>query len=93
MSDLRTTKDRPKRWSVPFSTEMDDDAVARVLSHVPFSAMQADNFSRAAPLRELVRNDMRVRRYRAGEIIVREGDYGTSAFFVMSGQAEGGLSP
>ena len=93
MSDLRTTKDRPKRWSVPFSTEMDDDAVARVLSHVPFSAMQADNFSRAAPLRELVRNDMRVRRYRAGEIIVREGDYGTSAFFVMSGQAEVVLSP
>jgi Fe-S-cluster-containing dehydrogenase component/CRP-like cAMP-binding protein len=93
MSEASQTKDRPKRWSVPFSTEMDDFSVERVLSHVPFSAMQADNFSRAAPLRELVRNDMRVRSYRAGEIIVREGDYGTSAFFVMSGQAEVVLSP
>lgn len=93
MSDSRTTQDRPKRWSVPFSTEMDDEAVNRVLSHVPSSAMQPDNFSRAAPLRELVKNDMRLRSYRAGEIIVREGDYGTSAFFVMSGQAEVVLSP
>ena len=93
MSEAITATDRPKRWSVPFSTEMDDAAVSRVLGHVPFNAMQPENFSRASPLRELVRNDMRLRQYRAGEIIVREGDYGTSAFFVMSGKAEVVLSP
>ena len=48
--------------------------------------MDPDNFI-AEPLREIVRLHTRLRRYRDGEIIVRYGDYGNTAFLVVEGTA------
>jgi Fe-S-cluster-containing dehydrogenase component/CRP-like cAMP-binding protein len=75
--------DRPKRWDSAFDPNMTDADVARLLTMAPFSQMKADRF----PLRDILRNDARLRRFRAGEIIVREGDYGTSAFMIIQGAA------
>ena len=48
--------------------------------------LDPSSFPRSAPLDGLVRHDMRVNRYEAGEIVVREGDYGNSAFLILEGE-------
>mgnify|MGYP001601872782 CR=1 FL=1 len=93
MSTGAPAQDRPRRWSLPFSDELTGDAVERLLTLAPFRDMNRESFPRSAPLRDILQNDARLRRYRKGEIIVREGDYGTSAFMILSGSAQVVLSP
>ena len=93
MSAVALAPDRPRRWSVAFSEDMSDAAVQRLLGIAPFRHMNAASFPRSAPLADILRNDAGIRRYKKGEIIVREGDYGTSAFMVVSGAVQAVLSP
>src|SRR6266849_4092479 len=76
---------RPQRWDVPFGSERTEDDVDRLLLLAPFNRIDPTNFLPSLPLRGILRNDCRIRRYENGDIIVREGDYGNSAFYVMSG--------
>jgi Fe-S-cluster-containing dehydrogenase component/CRP-like cAMP-binding protein len=85
--------DKPQRWDVAFDPEMTDTVVDRLLSVAPFREMKADKFPKKLSLRDILRNDSRLRRYRAGEIVVREGDYGTSAFLIVRGSARVLLAP
>jgi Fe-S-cluster-containing dehydrogenase component/CRP-like cAMP-binding protein len=88
---------RPKRWDVPFGPEMSEAEVARLLSIPRFRGMDQESFGRAGvPLPDVLRFDARIRRFQPAEIIVRQGDFGTSAFLVLSGAVrvvvkEGGL--
>ena len=84
---------RPRRWDVPFSRDMTATEVGRLLLIAPFKDMDPDNFPKSAQLQDILKNDARLRQFKPGEIIVREGDYGTSAFMVLSGTAEVVLSP
>ncbi len=77
--------DRPERWDQPFDPTMTDPMVESVMRRAPFSQMDPKNFSAVAPLRGIIRNDMRIARFGAGDIVVREGDYGNSAFIILSG--------
>ncbi|MGO8764423.1 MAG: cyclic nucleotide-binding domain-containing protein [Limisphaerales bacterium] len=85
--------ERPQRWDVPYSPEMNDVAVDRLLATAPFCEMRADKFPRRAPLRDILRNDTRLLRFRRGEIIMRQGDYGTSASLILNGAARVVLKP
>ncbi len=85
--------ERPQRWDVAFDPAMTDADVDRLLALPPFSDMPAEQFSKRTPLREILRNDTSIRRYRKGEIIVRQGDYGTSAFMILSGTVRVVLKP
>lgn len=85
--------ERPQRWDVAFDPAMSEADVDRLMAIAPFSAMQAEKFSKRTPLREILRNDTSIRRYRKGEIIVRQGDYGTSAFLILSGTTRVVLKP
>lgn len=76
---------RPERWNVPFSDEMTDDDVADLMSQPLFSQMDPKKFSGKIPLAGILKNDARLRNCEHGEIIVREGDWGNSAFFLLSG--------
>jgi Fe-S-cluster-containing dehydrogenase component/CRP-like cAMP-binding protein len=84
---------RPRRWDNPFSPAVSDADVDRVLSEKPFSEMDASKFPESASLRDIVRNDTRLITYQPGDIIVRAGDYGTSAFLVLSGAVRVVLPP
>jgi len=84
---------RPKRWDNPFDPNMDDAQVERILAMKPFCDMDPSLFPPSAPLREIVRNDMRCQSYQKGDIIIRRGDYGTLAFLLMSGHLEVVLHP
>jgi len=50
-----------------------------------FEAIDPRQFPPSLPLRDLIRNDMRIMRYEPGEIVVREADYGNSAFLILEG--------
>jgi len=98
------TLKRPKRWDQPFSAEpcgfgvtgLDDAAIARLLTVEPFEHMDPDRFPAVLPLRSILRNDTRQRQVEAGEVIIRQGDYGTSAFLILMGAVRvvlSGLDP
>src|ERR1041385_4385866 len=87
------TLDRPQRWDAAFDPEMSDAAVDRLLRVAPFSKMNPENFPKRASLRDILKHDTRIHTYRRGEIVMREGDYGTSAFLVMSGTVRVVLGP
>ncbi|HEY5040747.1 MAG TPA: 4Fe-4S dicluster domain-containing protein [Verrucomicrobiae bacterium] len=88
-----TILERPQRWDAAFDPDMTDAAVDRLLATAPFSGMNADKFPKRTPLREILRNDARVLKFRKGEIIMRQGDYGTSAFLILQGAARVVLKP
>jgi len=88
-----TILERPQRWDAAFDANMTDVMLDRLLATAPFRDMDAGKFPRRTPLREILRNDARVLRFRRGEIIVRQGDYGTSAFLILSGATRVVLKP
>ena len=85
---------RPRRWDVPFAqelhpSEMDEGLAAELLANQLSSlADDIDRFPRTLPLLGILANDCRVRNFGAGEIIVRKGDYGNSAFIILSGSVQ-----
>ena len=88
-----TILERPQRWDAAFDADMTEGDVDRLLFTAPFSRMNAEKFPKRTPLRDILRNDTRIRKFRAGEIIVRQGDYGTSAFLILQGAARVVLKP
>jgi Fe-S-cluster-containing dehydrogenase component/CRP-like cAMP-binding protein len=93
MPDAPTILERPQRWDVAFDENMTDEDVNRLLFTAPFNKMDAEKFPKRTPLREIIRNDMRILKFRKGEIIMRQGDYGTSAFLILQGAARVVLKP
>ena len=85
--------DKPQRWDAAFDPAMTDEVITRLLTVAPFRAMNAAKFPKKLSLSDILRNDTSLRRYRAGEIVVREGDYGTSAFLIVTGTARVALAP
>src|SRR5262245_18038416 len=85
MTSLEVTISRPQRWDVPFGDRMTEREVEQLLTVEPLRSIDADAFPPALPLRGLLRNDTRIVRYERGDLVVREGDYGNSAFMILSG--------
>ncbi len=75
---------RPRRWDVPFG-QMTEHDVDRLLTIEPFRNIDASAFPPTLPLRGILLGDTRISHYRAGDVIVREGDYGHSAFLTLAG--------
>jgi Fe-S-cluster-containing dehydrogenase component/CRP-like cAMP-binding protein len=87
MPELEIAITRPKRWDEPFGemTEADVDALLRI---DPFCSIDAGAFPASLPLRGILLGDTRIVRYQEGDVIVREGDYGHSAFLVLAGSVQ-----
>lgn len=75
----------PKRWDKPFSEEMSEADVDRILASEPFDLLNPDDFSSSLPLHSIIANDTRLVTFQAGEVVVRKGEYGGSAFVPLSG--------
>ena len=75
----------PERWDKPFDPDMKEVDVDLMLSHPIFRTTAPEKFPPSIPLRGILRNDARLHQYLPGEIIVRRGDYGHSAFVIMDG--------
>ncbi|MSU28269.1 MAG: cyclic nucleotide-binding domain-containing protein [Pedosphaera sp.] len=85
--------EKPERWDSSFDPDMTEADVNRLLEIRPFSEMNSGKFAKRIPLRGILKNDARIRRFKNGEIIVRAGDYGSSAFLVLAGNARVVLDP
>jgi Fe-S-cluster-containing dehydrogenase component/CRP-like cAMP-binding protein len=86
---------RPERWdeSTSFGGGMPSEDVDRLLSLSPFKEMNEEAFPKRLPLRGILQHDTRIRKFTKGEIVVRQGDYGTSAFLILSGEVRVVLKP
>lgn len=91
MSDVQIS--RPERWGVPFDADMQQGDVDRLLSTPLFSQMEQSKFSAKIPLSGILKNDSRLLQCSHGEIIVRKGDWGNSAFFLLSGSVRVEIGP
>jgi len=80
-----TTMERPQRWDSPFDPDLSDDDVKMLLERPEIAAIDSSRFPASTSLEGIFKNDCRLVRYNPGELVVREGDYGNSAFLVMSG--------
>jgi CRP-like cAMP-binding protein len=72
---------------------MGDADVDRLLARPEFSAINPERFPKQLRLRDLLANDTRIVRFKAGDIVVREGDYGNSAFLILEGKLRVVLAP
>src|SRR5439155_835309 len=97
VSDNRIDIQRPQRWDIPYwqegslgarRREMTQADVDRILTVPPFSRIEPNKFPASTPYRGVLLNDTRIRYFSKGDIVVREGDYGNSAFFILSGSVE-----
>ncbi len=84
---------RLARWDVPFGADMSDAQVDALMQRPEIAAIQADRFPPSVPLRGILRNDARIVTVSPGEIVVREGDYGNSAFLILDGSLRVVLPP
>jgi Fe-S-cluster-containing dehydrogenase component/CRP-like cAMP-binding protein len=92
MAEATTSISRPQRWDVPFDADMSSEQVDRILSIPPFSNIDASRFPANTPLRDILLNDTGLRVFKKHQVIVREGDYGNSAFFIIKGAVKATLS-
>lgn len=84
---------RPQRWDAPFGPDMTDADVQRLLARPEFAGIDATRFPRNTPLAGILKNDARLVRCQPGDIVVREGDYGNSAFLILTGKLRVVLAP
>ncbi|MGB0684182.1 MAG: 4Fe-4S dicluster domain-containing protein [Magnetovibrionaceae bacterium] len=74
------------RWAEPFDPMMSDARTDMLLTLSPFKDMKEEQFPASTPLRGILQNDTRLRLFKSGDVIVRKGDFGTSAFLVLDGR-------
>jgi len=79
---------RPERWDESFGPNMTDKDVDRILMASPFKDMDPNAFPSRVPLRGILRHDTRILRYQPGDVIMRQGEFGNSAFFILSGSVK-----
>jgi CRP-like cAMP-binding protein/NAD-dependent dihydropyrimidine dehydrogenase PreA subunit len=83
---------RPDRWDHPLSPEMTREDVSCLMQQPPFSVMDSERFARHTPLEDILRNDARLLHLEPGDVIFREGQYGGTAYLVLSGSVRVFLS-
>ena len=64
--------------------------VESLLTVPPFNRLDPKKFPATLPLRGILQNDARLVHCQSGDIIVRCGEYGNSAFFILSGAVRRG---
>lgn len=93
MSSGGSERQRPQRWDKPFSETMTDEDVERLLSVPPFCDIDQSRFRSSQSLADILKNDTRLIPCEAGDIVVRKGDWGSSAFFILSGRMRVEIEP
>lgn len=77
--------ERPQRWDRPFAPDMTPADVVRVLALPVLRDIDQGKFPKHQALWDIIKNDARLERFRRGDIIMRNGDYGNSVFVIMDG--------
>lgn len=89
MSSPPSTLLRAKRasiWDVQFDPAMTEEAVASLLLREPFVSMDASAFPENSTLADILLHETSLRTIEENQVLIRQGDYGTSAFFLITGK-------
>lgn len=92
MADVKIMA-RPHRWDTPFGPDMGDEDVRTLLKRPEIAAIRAEKFPSTIPLAGILKNDTRIVHFQPGDILVREGDYGNSAFLILGGNVRVVMAP
>ena len=90
---VATRLTRPQRWDRPFDPAMSQSRLNLLMQNSVIDAIDSEAFPKTIPLSGIIENDTRLLQFSAGEIVVREGDYGNSAFLVLSGKVQVVINP
>ena len=85
--------DRPTRWDAAFDANLTDADFEMLMKRPEIQSIDSDSFPKSVSMDGIVKYDMRVNRYNPGDIVVREGDYGNSAFLILEGDLVIATSP
>ena len=97
MTEKATQIKRPKKWDHAFSNTMNEDQLSRILDKEPFLSMikgqpgqEDERKSERTKKRitELLLNESRLLDFETDEIVVRQGDYGATAYFIVEGEVQ-----
>ena len=77
---------KPQRWDSPYDPEMSEKDVTWLMDQPEIITINAEAYPEHTPLRGILKNDTQLLHYKVGDIIVQEGDYGNSAFLILSGK-------
>ena len=72
---------------------MTDEVVDRLLTTEPFNRVDESRFRSSLSLRDILKNDTRIIPCQPGDIVVRKGDWGSSAFFILAGNMRVEIEP
>jgi len=72
---------------------MTEDDVDRLMTNDVIAAIEADRFPPGTALGDILRYDTRIVDFGPGDFVVRENDYGNSAFLILDGTLQVVLSP
>jgi Fe-S-cluster-containing dehydrogenase component/CRP-like cAMP-binding protein len=78
-------RERPDRWDHPMDPEMLQRDLSWIVTTPPFDQLNLDSFASVGSLEQILRHDAKVTRYEPGDLIIREGNYGSSAYLVLRG--------
>ena len=84
---------RPQRWDTPFGPDMTEREVEKLLARPEFGEIDRSRFPKNTPLEGILLNDTRLVRTQPGDIVLRLGDYGNSAFLILDGDLRVVLAP
>ncbi len=76
---------RPVRWDHPLDPDLSPQIVKWLLTQPPFDHMDAAAFSGQAPLADILKNDSKLHKLAAADVLFRKGQYGGSAYLVLRG--------
>lgn len=76
---------KPGRFDNPFDPHLSDRSLERILGSKLFTDLDSSRFPDSLTIEDIARNDTRLVHYRRGDIMMRQGDYGNSAYYVLSG--------
>lgn len=93
LAELTRKAAKPDRWDEPLDPLMTEEDVDSLLTVEPFASMNQEKLSDLSKLRGILKGDTAIRSYQPGGIVVRRGDYGTSAYLVLEGEVEVVLRP
>ena len=79
---------KPRQWDTAFDSDMSREDVQRLLSIAPFKSMNPEVFPESTSLEAILLNETRILKFSEGSIVVRQGDYGSSAFLLLSGSVQ-----
>ncbi|MFT5171894.1 MAG: Fe-S-cluster-containing dehydrogenase component/CRP-like cAMP-binding protein [Gammaproteobacteria bacterium] len=88
-----TMMERPQRWTTPFDPKMKDQDLRMLMARPELASVDSGRFPPSLAFADIIKNDSRIQRFKPGDIIIREGDYGNSAFLLLEGDAKVVIRP